>query len=281
MTRNSASGTTHSSGAAAMSVEMRARDGDEKAGRNEGEADPAGPLPPPRRRVGGRRAFAGGRRARPRARAAEKPAAADEDRERGKAHEPACGLLLHPEERLDRERVGDEGRKRADIRGGVEEIRIGGARMTRAREPGLEQRPVGGEGEERQPDRDGEEAEQPERLAVRRRARPAGRDGDRQAQAGAEHEREMQRQRRAGRGVARQEMGIAVAGEQKGLEEHQRDRPHRGRPAEHRQHHLGEHRLHGEKQQRRQEQRRGKERHARRARRRAHCGRDSRLDRGR
>ena len=38
--------------------------------------------------------------------------------------------------------------------------------MIGAREPGLQQRPVGGEREERQPDRRGEQAEQPEGLAV-------------------------------------------------------------------------------------------------------------------
>ena len=53
-----------------------------------------------------------------------------------------------------------------------------------------------------------------------------------------------------------QEMRVAVAGQQRGLEEEHRDRPHRRRAAEHRQHHLGEHRLHREQQQRRQEGRR-------------------------
>ena len=53
-----------------------------------------------------------------------------------------------------------------------------------------------------------------------------------------------------------QQMRVAVAGQQRGLEEEHRHRPHRRRAAEHRQHHLGEHRLDGEQQQRRQERRR-------------------------
>ena len=61
--------------------------------------------------------------------------------------------------------------------------------------------------------------------------------------------------RRRGR-VRDQEVRIAVADEQRGLEEEDGDGPHRGRAAEHRQHHLGEHRLHGEQQQRREERRR-------------------------
>ncbi len=54
-----------------------------------------------------------------------------------------------------------------------------------------------------------------------------------------------------------QEMRIGVAREQQRLEEHHRHRPHRGRAAEPRQHHLGEQGLHREQQQRADEDRRG------------------------
>src|SRR4029077_3641818 len=47
-------------------------------------------------------------------------------------------------------------------------------------------------------------------------------------------------------------MGIAVTDEERGLKEEDRDRPHRRRAAEHRQHHLGEHRLHRKQQERRE-----------------------------
>src|SRR5262249_55002925 len=49
-------------------------------------------------------------------------------------------------------------------------------------------------------------------------------------------------------GVTREPVGIGVAREQRGLEEHDRHRPHRRRAAKTGQHHLGEHRLHHEHQ---------------------------------
>ena len=108
---------------------------------------------------------------------------------------------------------------------------------------------VGGEREERQPDRDREQAEQPERLA----RPPAGGpircaiESGRKKQAATITARWMMTERAAGR-VARQQVGIGVAAQQRGLEEHHRHRPHRRRAAEPRQHHLGEHRLHREQQ---------------------------------
>ena len=56
--------------------------------------------------------------------------------------------------------------------------------------------------------------------------------------------------------MARQQMRIGVAGEQRRLEEHHRDRPDRRRAAEPRQHHLGEHGLDREQQSGGEENRR-------------------------
>ncbi|WP_050630127.1 hypothetical protein [Bradyrhizobium viridifuturi] len=47
-----------------------------------------------------------------------------------------------------------------------------------------------------------------------------------------------------------EQMGISIAGQQHGLEEHHRHRPDRRRATEPRQHHLCEHRLNQEQQQR-------------------------------
>ena len=62
-----------------------------------------------------------------------------------------------------------------------------------------------------------------------------------------------------------QQVGVEVAGQQRSLEEEHRDGPHRRRPAQHRQHHLGEHGLDGEQQERREEGRGGEGPHHRRS----------------
>ena len=77
---------------------------------------------------------------------------------------------LERDQRLDHGGIGEQRQEAADIAGRIEKIGIAGVRMVGAREPGLQQRPVGGEREERQPDRCREQAEQPEDLAVGRAA---------------------------------------------------------------------------------------------------------------
>ena len=129
--------------------------------------------------------------------------------------------------------------------------------MAGADEPGLQQRIVGGEREERQPDRDREQAEQPERIARGRRLAPAARDRQRQRQHRDHQQHQMDRHRNRAVAELHQKMRIGIAGEQQRLEEHHRHRPHRRRAAEPRQHHLGEQRLHREQQQRADEDRRG------------------------
>jgi len=107
----------------------------------------------------------------------QRTAGGDRCHQNVEADRPEAGLAAQWNQRLDHSRIGQERNKAADIAGGIEKIRILGLRMIRTREPGLQQRPIGGEREERQPDRCGEQAKEPERLASRRRA--ASPDGQR------------------------------------------------------------------------------------------------------
>ncbi len=122
--------------------------------------------------------------------------------------------------------------------------------MAGANEPGLQQRIVRRQREERQPDRDREQAEQPERIARRRRLAPAARDRQRQRQYGDRQQQQMHRDRNHAVAELHQIMRVGIAAEQQRLKEHHRHRPHRRRAAEPRQHHLGEQRLHRKQQQR-------------------------------
>ena len=169
---------------------------DQQAGRHGREEDPAHDVAPGRRRGLGRaRRRRGGRRRRRRlvGRLPQQIAAAgDQQDQDDEARRPQPGLRGERDERLDQDRIRQQREEAADIAGGIEEIRIVRGRMVGAREPCLQQRRVGGEREERQPDRDREQAEQPERFAdlaaagpsssrstaaARSRRPPASRDG--------------------------------------------------------------------------------------------------------
>ena len=165
-----------------------------------------------------------------------------------KAAGPQPGLQTEPDEGLDRDRIGDQREEAAGIACGVQKVGILRRRMAGAREPGLQQRPVGREREERQSDRDGEQPEQPERFTGLRRRAETGRDMQRQEEAGEDIHRDMDQQRVSPGREPRDQMRVGIARQQGGLEEHQRDRPDRRGAAELRQHHLGEHRLHREQQ---------------------------------
>ncbi len=171
-------------------------------------------------------------------------------------HGPAKCLLAECAERLQHERIGKEREKTADVARRIEKIRVRGRRMIGTREPRLQQRAVGRQREERQADRYGKQAEQPQRCGgVSRRTSPPRRDRERQEQRGHRHHHEMHDDRALARQIAGQRMGVGIACQQHCLEEHHRDRPHRRRSAELRQHHLGEHRLHGEQERGREEDR--------------------------
>ena len=180
----------------------------------------------------------------------------NEDDEPGR---PQPGLCAERNERFDQYRVRQQRQEAADIAGGVEEIGIVRGRMVGAREPCLQQRRVGRQCEEGRSDRDREQAEQPECFALHRRTAPVRRDGQRQPEAGDHQQGEMDHHRAAAGRKLGQRMGIAVAGEQRSLEEHHGHRPHRRCTAEPRQHQLGEHRLHRKQQCRAQKNGCGKD----------------------
>src|SRR5258708_3572363 len=115
--------------------------------------------------------------------------------------------------------------------------------MVGAHEPRLHERPIGGESKERQPDRSRKQAEKPERLAARRRLAPSAGEVKRQRETRNQQHREMNEDGAPCWREARQQVGIGIAGKQRRLEEHHRDRPDSGGPAQPWQHHLGEHRL--------------------------------------
>ena len=219
---------------------------DHEAGRDRGEHDPRETVAP----CGARRSD-GAHLGRPAPRAAisrrRRPAA----RSAGKADRPDPGLSAQGQQRLDRERIGEQRRERAEVRGGIEHVRVARLRVAAGGEPALQQRRARRQRGERQADRGREQADQPQPDAARRRrAKPCAMPIGRVSAASGKHA-EMDQRALPDLERAREQMRIGIADQQRGLEEHHRDRPHRGRAAEPRQHHLGEHRLHGEQQQRR------------------------------
>ncbi len=230
-------------------------DRNQQRGRNGGEHDPARGVAPGRCGLG--RCLGFQRVGRARGTQHQHAAPCDQCDQHDKQNGPAPSLLAEAGQRLHRERIGEQRKKAADVACRIEEVWIRRRRVVGAGEPGLQQRAVGGKREERQPDRHGEQPEQPDRGGrVGGRAAPPSGDRQRQKQSRRAHHHEMHDHRAAARQIAGQRVRVGVAGEQHGLEKHHRDRPHRGRAAEPRQHHLGEHRLHGEQQRRRQEDRR-------------------------
>lgn len=124
-------------------------------------------------------------------------------------------------------------------------------------EPVLQQGGGRGERDERQADRCGEQAQQPEFEPSLRRSFEAVSNADRQRRGGNCQKAKMDEGRETRRQHAAEQVRVGVAQQQCRLEEHHCDRPDRGRAAEPRQHHLREHRLDREQQQRREEERRG------------------------
>ena len=203
-----------------------------------------------------RLARAGGRRAAQQ----QKTAARNHCGEHAEGGAPHPALRGKADRRFDEQRIGDKRAQTAQIARPIEKIGIRRVPMMRAREPRLQQRRIGRDGEERKADADGEQADQPEIGIALGRRREGGRQAERQRQHSERHQGEMQCQRVNIAQPAIKGERIAVAGEQHCLEEAHRDRPHRGRAAEPGQDHLGENRLHGEQEQRGQEQRRGEDR---------------------
>ena len=148
VSRYSDSGSTHSSGAAATSVEICAVTA---ISRPDGTA--ARKIQRSRVTSVGAGAFAssacsvGHRQLR---RAQQQHAAGGDQQDQNTiAAGPEPVLRVQREHRLQQERIGQQREEAADVGGGIEEIGIAAIGMAGADEPGLQQRIVGGEREER------------------------------------------------------------------------------------------------------------------------------------
>ena len=109
-------------------------------------------------------------------------AGCDQHDQQAVAAGPDQVLRAQREHRLQQHRIGQQRQEAADIRRSIKEVRVGTVGVAGADEPGLQQRIVGGEREERQPDRHRKQAQQPERIARIRRIAPPARDRQRQRQ---------------------------------------------------------------------------------------------------
>ncbi len=106
----------------------------------------------------------------------------DQGEQQPKSAAPQTDMLAQRKGGLQDERIGQQGEKTAGIRGRVEKVRVLAGGMSGADEPCLQQRIVGSERKERQPDRDGEQSDQPERRPSAGRIAPtrSDRQGQRQ-----------------------------------------------------------------------------------------------------
>ncbi len=153
----------------------------------------------------------------------------------------ACARVGDP--RLEQERIADERQHRREIRQREQPIRA--RARTAPREPRLHQRARRRQQEVRQADRRGEQAEdQPRRVLGARRASSCAPGMIGSTRRLDEQQRDVQLDRRARREPAHGPVGVRVAGEQRGLEEHEARRPDRRRAAEPRQDLLRDDRLH-------------------------------------
>ena len=144
-------------------------------------------------------------------------------------------LQLHSEERLEQERICEQGTGGAGVRGRVEEVGIGGRGAgPRPRQPGLNERRQGRSGDEGEAERARERPEQPQGgwksgRCFAKQSKPS----DWSRQRDADPQRREDGELRHRRGPADKEMRKCVAREQCRLEENHRGIPHRRRAAEH------------------------------------------------
>ena len=181
--------------------------------------------------------------------------------EQQEADRPADRDVGHAEQRLGRQRKGQQRDQRPQVAGPVEKIGVIRAWPPALPVPGLDQRGIGRQDRKRQAD--------PERVKPQRlqHDRPAGVigpvPGHRQRQ---EHQRQQQQGQmhgdlRADRQVPADQMGVEIPPDQHRLEEQHRRRPDRRRAADLRQHQPGVQRLDEEQEQRAGEDRQGEQGH--------------------
>ena len=131
---------------------------DQEARRHRGEQDPSGAQDPGRRRriglLGLRITHRWNRRTQQ-----QGPAARDQQDQQSVTAGPDQVLRAQREHGLQQHRIRQQRQETADIGRSVEEVGIGPGGMTGADEPGLQQRIVGGERKERQPDRNREQGQ--------------------------------------------------------------------------------------------------------------------------
>ncbi len=123
-------------------------------------------------------------------------------------------LRAQREHRLQQKRIGQEREEAADIRGSIEKVWIGTIGMSGPHEPCLQKRIVRCEREERQSDRDREQAEQPDCVSAGRRLAPAIRDRQRQRQQRHQQQQQMHYHRDDAAANLHQKMRVGIAGQQ-------------------------------------------------------------------
>ena len=150
---------------------------------------------------------------------------------------PQPRLAGQPQQGFDHERKRDQRARGARIRGGVQKVGVGRRRpCAGAREPVLDERGQGRDGNERQPERAGKRSEQPQRG--RKTAGRLAEEPDRASRSGERDprpERDDRHQLRSRRRGAGETVGQGVAAEQRRLEEHHGGVPYGGRTPKDRQ----------------------------------------------
>ena len=198
-------------------------DGDEQARRHGGEENPAADQQPGRFRSGKLHLLedcihTGSQH--------DRAASSDQRDEQREAATPQPTLRVQSESRLEQQRVGEKREKTADVGSGIEKIGVVRFAVAGTHKPRLQKWVVRGEREEWQPDRNSEQAQQPEgRPGCRRRAPVGNRQRQRDECAGQERKVHGDSQPAILR--AHEKMRIGIAGQQHRLEEHHRDRPDR------------------------------------------------------
>ena len=147
---------------------------------------------------------------------------------------PEPGLTVQPEQGLEQERIGQQSSRGARVGGRVQEVGIGrGRAAARPSKPRLDQRSEGRGGDEGEPERAGQRAEQPDdgrevagRVSHEAKLARRCREGD------ADPEGAEQDNLPGGRHAADEEMREGVARQQRRLEEHHGGVPDRRRAAE-------------------------------------------------
>ena len=160
---------------------------------------------------------------------------------------PRPGLLPHRAVRLDQHRIAEQRRQRSQV--GQREVAVHLRAPRRARDPRLHQWPGGGQQEVREPDGRDQQAEDAQGRLLAAAGLP-GRVGQHRHEGQArQQQRAVQLRLRARLQPAGDPVGVGVARQQRDLEEHHADRPHRRRAAEPGQDLLGDQRLHQEQQE--------------------------------